>query len=269
MRHPARDPLAVRADAEPVRRVEAEGAVERHQPVADRLVLQRPRVVGDRRGDGVDAHVRRERRRGAAVGAGLEAGAVVPVPVADGAPAQVGHARAPDLADAGERAAPPRRAESDVEQVAQPLQGRAVVRRAQRHQRHVAVEPPVPRLAGNVQRRPRRQPAHAVPHDDDAADRPRPPRHQPLQPVREVAAGLGDVAPAVVPRADLGRAQPLGQRRSLLGAPLAVVHADAVDQHQEHVGGVLDLGQRARREVERAPVVPELERRRERVAAGG
>ena len=82
-------------------RVPAEGAVERDEAVADRLVAEAAAPVARRRGHEVAGDALRERDVPASVGGPFEAVALGPVVGVDAPEAEVGDARASGVAEAG------------------------------------------------------------------------------------------------------------------------------------------------------------------------
>ena len=128
--------------------------------------------------------------------------------------------------------------------MADTLQRRAVVRRAQKHQPLELRRPRVSGLRGLVKGTARQQAAHAVPQQRQFLHRLRPGREQLLQQSGQLRAIGRNVQAAVVVQVHRGVAEFAGQHQavvvrgmqravSAMGAPLQVVHAQAVNQHQQ------------------------------------
>ena len=86
----------------------------------------------------------------------------------------------------------------------------------------------------------RDEPSHAVPDQHELGQRHGPVAHQSFELVGERAPVLADVEPAVVVQIDRRVAEVARQRRAVIVAlalPLQVVHAQAVDQHDQLAAG--------------------------------
>ena len=130
----ARDPLPASGKVEHPRRVPvaAQRAVNGDEAVADKSVLEAGEGAGRRRGDRVAGDAFRQGNGAAGVRVTGEAIAAPPILVHEGPVAQVSYARAADLAEPAEGCRIGRLAQNDVDPIADALERRAVVRRAEK-----------------------------------------------------------------------------------------------------------------------------------------
>jgi hypothetical protein len=158
--------------------------------------------------------------------------AVAPVRLDEVAETEIANAVGTQVAQPHERARPGRSPEQAIGVVAEALQGRPLVRRAQAGQpRHPAL-PAVPRLPGMVDGTARHQAAHAVADENDL----RIARLAREELCETGAVGRDPQARVVAEIGDLGvqmPSRPRAEARVLRTPPALLVHAEPVDEDDE------------------------------------
>src|SRR5271165_3158680 len=112
--------------------VATEGAIDGHETIADQPILNASGRGGGSSGDGVARDSVRQRNGAAGIGRAAEAVATLPIFVHQVSVAQVGDAGAADLAEPREGSRIRRLAQNDVDPIADALERRAVMRRAEK-----------------------------------------------------------------------------------------------------------------------------------------
>ena len=269
MIHAARDPAAILGDAQHapwIARV-AERARDGHEAIAQQAAgtLPAPR-------DGETAHAGWQRhggRRWQHRGGGI---AAEPVLVEQVSVAEIGRTRAPHVAQERQGGGVRAHLEGHVRPVHAAGERRAEVWRPEEDQMAEALQPGAPAALRVPASAARHQASHAVRDERQPVEGRRPRSHQRVEEVGERAAVRGDVETAVVVEVRHRAVEIALQRRAVIvpvAAPAQVRHAEPV--HQDH--GVPPrvrkrFCERARCEVEQAPVAPEGHGDGERVVRG-